>query len=351
MADRYAGKAIMIKVKAMYGRWLKEADYREIVRLDSIDAIATYLKQHSHYAYGLRALPDIEAPRYELERLLKRDVFSSYLAILRYDRSPDSFYRYLMTEMEIQQLIACLHYVYSANMESFLLDVPGFLIPYASVDFVRIAEARTFGDVLAALRRTPYYEILRPFWQSSTDSFDHLGAETALKLYGSQHVMQHIRSSTSATEGEALNRFYYRYLELTNLALIHRLKTFMRVEPDLLRTYLLPTKGRLHPKEYESLIQAPTVDDFLERLQETALGRKLSEVNGKRLQDIRYFERATMRLHFQDCRKMLRFAHDGPSCFLAFVMLNSIELSNLMTLIESRRYPQDTSLIEPLLIY
>ena len=351
MADRYAGKAIMIKVKAMYGRWLKEADYREMLRLDSIDAIAAYLKQHSHYAHGLRALPEIEAPRYELERLLRRDIFTSYLAVLRYDRSPDSFYRYLMTEMEIQQLIACLHYVYSTNMESFLLDVPGFLIPYAQVDFVRMAEARTFGDLLAALRRTPYYEILRPFWQSSTDSFDHLAAETALKLYGSKQIQHHIRTCTSPSERTPLLRFYGHFIELTNLALIHRLKAFMKVEPDLLRTYLLPAEGRLHAKEYESLIVAPTVEAFLECLQDTALGRKLSETNGKRLQDIRYFERATMRLHFHDCRTMLRFAHDGPSCFLAFVMLNAIELSNLMTLIESRRYPQDVALIEPLLIF
>ena len=67
--------AIMTKCRAIYGNMLSPAQYDELLRKQSVQEIAAFLKEKTSYAPALAGVQESTVHRGQLESLLHKDAF------------------------------------------------------------------------------------------------------------------------------------------------------------------------------------------------------------------------------------------------------------------------------------
>ncbi|MCL2548487.1 MAG: V-type ATPase subunit [Symbiobacteriaceae bacterium] len=351
MTAYYVGKAIMSKSLAKSSNLLTAQHYQEMMHLTTMTEVAAYLRS-THYAASLRSMPERGFSRFDLENRLRNDLYNHFLGVMRYDRAPDSFYRYLIIEKEITLLIRTLQMLRLGNMRDLSPDIPDDLLPYFSFAVEQLSAVRTFPDLLVLLRQTPYYELLHPWLVGKDQDLDHLSAEAALWHNQTERIMELIDDLPTRQERRNLGRFYHQFMELDNLRALYRLKAFTSLAKERASALLayLP-QGRLRPSEWRSLLETETQEEFLKNLQSTSLGRSLGDLRSAALLGSSYFGLLTLRLHHQNCLRLLRFSTEGASAFMALHMLTNIEVNNLIALIEGAHYRLDINQVKVLLVY
>jgi len=351
MKAYYAGKAIMTKSRARSSHLLTQSQYREIMNLTTMTDVAAWLRG-THYASCMTGMPERGFSRAELQSRLRNDIYSHFLKVIRFDRSEHSFYRYLLLELEVSSLIHAIQMLRLGTMADFSSEVPEMLIPFFSFDIPKLSEIRSFSDLVAMLIRTPWYTLLRSYITGNDRDLDHLGIEAVLRKYQTEHILNLIQALPSKSDRVNLRSFYSRFLELENLRALYRLKgleTSTKDRATELFTYL--PFGQLHAGEWRAVANATSQNHFLDLLQKTSLGRDLGDLKAPSLLGSSYFGLLTQHLHFRNCKKLLRFANEGPSAFMALHMLHNIEISNLTALTEGTHYRLDLNQIRVLLVF
>ena len=79
-----SSNAVLAKSRAMYGKSLKEDDYRQLIECKTVPEIASYLKTRTRYSKALTGMVENEIHRGQLEPLLRQDVYSDVYALSRY---------------------------------------------------------------------------------------------------------------------------------------------------------------------------------------------------------------------------------------------------------------------------
>ena len=351
MTNRYTGKAIYVKIRAKLSRRLHDSDYRELLARESVDGIANFLRTRSHYAVRLNSFPEKQIPKRELENALRKAVFLDYLECLRYDRQASSFYRFPLVKLEIEQIMTCLRYLASGQSERLIFDLPGYLIPHLHLDLLKLARVRSFEELLTALSHTPYREVLAPYHPQNEENWDEVACECALDRYYANYLLHLSKTSLSASEASVVKRFVLEQVELKNLNLILRMKSFPKIKTERVRSYLNPLTGQLKAKEVQALLEAQGHEEFEQTLAQTKLGRSLSRFGNTNLLGSTYFELQTTKLLYANCQRLLSQTQDGSLAFLAFHYLDQIELRNLVTLIEGAAYGLPPDGMAQLLVY
>ena len=351
MINRYTSKAIYVKIRAKLSHRLHDSDYHELLARDNVDSIAAFLRTRSHYAKQLSMLAEKQIAKRDLEKALRKAVFLDYLECLRYDRRAASFYRFPLVKLEIEQIMTCLRYLAIGQSERLIFDLPGYLIPHLHLDLLKLARVRSFEELLTALSHTPYCVVLSPYRPDDENSWDEIACECALDRYYADYLLRLSRESLSASETSIIKDFVCEQVELQNLNLILRMKSFPQIKIDRVRSYLNPLTGRLKSKELQALIEAANPEEFKQVLALTALGRILGRFGNTNLLGSTFLELQTTKLLYSNCLRLLAQAQDGSLAFLAFHYLDQIELRNLVTLIEGAAYGLPPDEIAQLLIY
>ena len=340
--------AIIAKVRALYGRMLTPAQYDELLRRQSVQEISAYLREQTPYAGALEGVQDSTIHRGQLEHLLQRDLFFQYVRLTKYVRPDEGVYPYIVADMEIGVILACLRNLISPSREreDFIASLPTYLAPYASFDLFGLAEVRSVEELVAALARTPY----GPALQYGLDHFPPLESGrlryTALELMLRTHYFRDmLRRARGTAHGEAakqLREIVTLRAELINLSSIWRFKTYFGTPPDRIRPMLLPFRCKLSGRELDALVEARDAEAFMAELRRTAYGRHLEGDDGP-------IEARLGPLHYARCRHLLRFSNDPQVVYVAFMMLRTMEVEDVIRIIEGVRYGMPPERIEKLL--
>lgn len=345
MITSFSSKAITTKAKAMYGKRLTPSDYHEMMYKQSVGEIAVYLKNQTQYGTSLKAVQESMIHRGQLENLIRRDVFYRYLRLIRYDRSTDSFYRFVITDMEITQLINCLRHLKSARSEDLIISMPGFLFPYSTINMISLAKVKSYSDLLKLLEKTPYKEVLKNCLPEDDQFIDIQLCEIILERFYFSKVDQLIRQYSSGKVKRDLTVMLSAQAELKNITAIYRLKRFFRKDSDYISKVLLPYRYLLKPKVLSGMISSKDTGEFFQFFQKSKyslfIPERLDENLEKSIEKVRYI----------DSKKNIRFSTDAKTAFLAYVILSRIEVQNIVTIIEGVRYQIHPDEIEKLLIY
>ena len=130
MLSSFASNAILSKARAMYGKRLREENYRDLLNCKTVSEVAGYLKNRTSYSGILAGINENEVHRGQLEGKLRQKLFEDYASLCRYELSVgEHFADYLLEHGEIEQILHSLMYLDAGNPEEYLFSLPAFFKP------------------------------------------------------------------------------------------------------------------------------------------------------------------------------------------------------------------------------
>jgi|GEM_PF-1031323 len=329
--------AMQSKIRARYGRMLGERDYTALTECRSLSDFVAFLKGKPDYGKALAELSDTQISRGQLEFLLRENQFRDNIELCFSLESIGHSLADFFIGLEESGFLLNVLRVLKSGDNPFLNTPTRAFYRYTHIDFDALADAHDYKSFLEAVKKTRFYEVLRPFEHLSDGAVDITTAEVAIyrKLYGDFFGAE--RSS------EEVSELISAAVEISNISILLRAKKFYGDTEDPSRI-ILPYWHKIDKNTADALVSA-SYKDFLGILSGTVYGKLLSDaeaeydfqINARRMLHSRYVH-------------ALHFSQDPAALVFAFIQLRRIELQNLIIIIEGIRYNVNMQSVRRLLV-
>ncbi len=328
-----SANAVLAKVRAMYGQMLTQAQYDDLIRRQSVQEISAYLREKTSYAAALSEVQDSAIHRGQLENLLHKDLFHQYIRLVRFLGAQNRMGFYVVMDMEINLILACIRDLISGHPGAMLAEIPAFMSPYASFDLFALARVQDFPQLLETVAHTPYGPVLQQCAQSHAreGGMDYTAFEVALRTYYYTTLLGYCGKLRGNNRRQVQELISLR-AETSNLNTIFRLKTTFHAPPERIREMLLPVHCRIGEKQLDRLVEARDAQAFMKMLCSIAPYRRALSP------EMSYIESGTEAIRCGLIQQKLHFSTDPQVVFLAFILLRQIEAENIIRVIEGVRY-------------
>lgn len=340
-----ASLAIIPKARGMYAKRPQPAEYEELMRRRTVPEVASALKKYPYFGDSLATLSAAEPRREQLEELLNMDIFNKYEALLKYDFSDDSFARYFLAECEVKEIARVLRMLSTGVSGRYIQHMPPFLEGNLRFDLFRLAEARSFADVLEVLRFTPYDKVLRPIWIKDPFLRNYPGAEAALVRFYYDEVFAMADKYLPKQDQKAVKSLFLQEVENFNLGLVLRSKMYFGAAftPDKIRALLVPYYYRISKRKLQDLIEAPNPEGMVASLIPPKNRRLSGPVTPEEYETIGGQELYSL------AKSVLHLSVSPSAVLAAFMFLARLERDNVVNIIEGVRYQMAPEKIKALL--
>lgn len=340
-------QAMIPKARGMYAKRIHPAEYEELMRRRTVPEVAAVLKKHPYFGDSLATLSPIDPRRQQLEELLGMDIFNKYEALMRYDFAAESFCHYFIIECEVREILRALRMLSVGVTSDYIQHLPPFLEGALRFDLFRLAEARSFDQVLEVLRFTPYHKALRPVWEHDPFLRDYPAAEAVMIRFYYASVFDLAKKYLSGREASAVCSLFLQEAEVYNINVILRSKIYFggAYTPDTIRPLLLPYTYRVSKRRLDAMIDARTPEEMITLYNQTGLAPFTGPV------DLEAFDASGGRLLYTHARQVLHLSSSPAAALAAFISLAKLERDNVVNVIEGVRYGLSPEKIRVLLRY
>jgi len=342
----FSGNAIISKAKSMFSKRLMPNDYEELLKFNSIPEIVAYLKKADKYSNTLDKVMDYSMHRGQLENLIKKSYFNNVTKLVSFVSTKDrKFYELDMIKIEIEIVLSSLRSVISGNIESSIRDLPLFFRKHASFDIEEVTKSLNFRDLLFALRKTRYYDIIRPFYASEPIDIHYTDIEQSLFVNYHNIVIERINTYFTSKIRKNLMDIYQTKVEIDNIIKIYRLKKFYDADEEEIKKALIMENIRMKKADLEELIKLPDPNDVLLSISKSVYASYIDE------DDYVYIEYQAEKIKYNISKRFMYFSTVPAIVYTVFIFLNEIEQKNIFNIIEGIRYDVKKEDIRKMLIY
>ena len=243
---RYSG--IVTKVAAMRTKLLKPQDYEQLASMNTVTDIIEYLKQTKSYGKFITQMDESLYHRGNIEKVLIQSLYDDYTRLYRFaDMQQKDFLKIFMKRYEVDLVRYCLRIVFNHSNVPFDLNYKKpFFDKYSKIRIDQLVTAKNIDHLVDYLKNTEYYAPLSRIRQSGASTLADY--ELALDLYYFSMMWKERKGNWDKKDKEML-------------------------APDIY-TLLIPIQHKLSNQEFKDLVEAPSVEEFKRRLNETYYGKK-----------------------------------------------------------------------------
>ncbi|MCL2513101.1 MAG: V-type ATPase subunit [Oscillospiraceae bacterium] len=343
--ENKASTAILVKSRAKYGKRLTEKDYDSLLACTSVSDIAAYLKANTHYSAGLENVKEAALHRGSFEALLKGKMFRDFTDLCKFERSVgEHYFEYILLKSEIDGLIHFFRYFMAGNPQKHLMAFPDFYNRKTDISLSALAGAKSFDDVLNALKNTRFYKLLAPFRPMDGKALDFQGVEAALDKYLYKKSLEMFEKEFTGEERNQLIQILSVRAELENIRKIYRAKFYYNSPPDVIRSLLNSESRYLKKRHIDKMIGGKTAGQVIDVVKSTKYGRLTEKTPFTFIDDF------AARIMFDFCRRKVRFSSYPAVVMASVITLFDIEIENITNIIEGRHYGVELDNIRSFLI-
>lgn len=336
-----ANSAAVAKAKAVYGTLFKKGDYENLVHRNSVSTAVSYLKGTPRYGAVFSGYDGAALHRGQIEQLLGKSVFESYLRIRRFS-SGSPVMDFYLKEREAEQLSKAIAAVAAGTQERFYLSFPDYLMDRVGFDPEAAAHAKNGRVLLAAIRGTVFEKPLTPLL--SGEGLDLNRCVTVVHACLLSWTFTELNKSCRGKERERLKSFFLRRADSENLLTCYRLKRFFDENPERIKTLILPYRYRVKPREIDDALSAQNSSEALLRLlSERCISRNIAVEEDSP-------ETGIARENYEYFRHRLALTSNEIEALYALMILLDTERTNLQKIIEGIRYSIPPQEIEKFII-
>ena len=344
MLNSFSSNAILTKVHAIFGKRLTPSDFSQMARKSDVGEVAAFLKENPSYQKALKNINETEIHRGQLESLIKKDLYYKYSSLRRYDFSDNGFYDFILTKVEVDEILRCLMLIGAGQTEGFIIEMPSYLMHHTSFNLMVLTQVKNLDGLIEVLSGTPYAAILKRL-RREDGTADYLRCEFALYSYYYQFLFdsvdQHFRGGTK----KALKEIMQAEIEAHNVEIIFRLKYFHHMDAEQIKPLLFPYRYHLNDEKLEKILGAKTIAEM------TGIAKivRPGEEPRKGVPE-GFMEFYTHSYCYHIYKRQLHGTTKAAVAMYAFIALRNIEVQNIITVIEGVRYGQPQDEILSLLI-
>lgn len=340
-----ASTAILVKSRAKFGRRLTTKDYDELLSCRNILDITNFLKTNTHYGSVLENIRESAVHRGNLESLLKQKMYNDFARLCSFERSiGEHYFEYLLLRSEIDQLLLFLRYFTAGTPEKFIFNLPDFFKNSTKFDIEGLTQAKTYDDILQAIKFTKYYKLLIPFKPAEGKNPDFTIIESVLDRYMYEFTDHMVNRYFKGEERKELRRIFGIQGELDNIRKAYRAKRYYNTADDVVKSLFNSEEIYLNRRTTEQIVTAEKSDDILEILNKTRYRHYLSKF------EYSYIDDLAKRILYNYCRRKMHTSKHAAVVMASAIMLSEIEIENITNIIEGKRYEVDADTIRQLLI-
>ena len=303
--------AITAKVRAMYGKRLRESDFARLSACKNLGELLNHLKASPAWAPALLHMSPKDVSRASLEEALHTHVMEETARLYRFMASTGKgtllfpLYRFELT---------CI----LQRFQKLQMSIPDFFKTASKLDFNLLSHALTWRDIVRAGERTIYKQALAEIPLSpESGKPDILALELA--LWGAYYK-------------KLFHHSFGAEADLKNITHILRLKQSFPHMLNSAEALLIPVFYKLKPAFFQRLIEAKDQRQAMLLLDETIYGPLFRKFQFSRIEQY-------AACYLEDLnRKELLKAVPSPYIPAAYLHLKGQELSRLIQTIEEVYY-------------
>jgi len=194
----------------------------------------------------------------------------------------------------------------------------------------KLALSRNLEELIAGLKGSSYYEVLRPFMITAPES-RLFSLEMALDLYYFK-MLQDATQRLHGKDQEIARQVYGTEIDAFNIFWIYRAKQLYRKDKEWIYSYIVSSYYKISRKDIDRMVSANSTEEFLSAVKDTPYNDLFHGYEPGEY-EYHYWE-LMYRMH----RKNFRRDNFSIACVISFLRLKEIELNNIISIIEGIRY-------------
>ena len=326
----YSG--ITVKIRAMQAKLLKDGDYEQIASMRSVPEVTEFLKEKPAYEKYLEEMDSMLYHRGNVEKILYQSLFDDYSRIFRFGGPQQKqFLKTYWKRYEVDVINYCLRIVFNHYQIPFDLDYKKeYFDRYSQISIDALVTSKNVEELVDNLAGTEYYEPLKKIREMETATlFDY---DMALELYYFTTLWKRQKRLLKGKELKLYARDCGTKIDLLNLQWVYRAKKYYHMLPPDIYSLTIPIHYRLSVKEYKTLVETPSLEEFLRQAENTWYARKYDFGDGRTMEQI-----------YKDCLRHLYLAdrRQNPysvASIYTYLYLKEEEIDKLTTALECIRY-------------
>lgn len=340
MGNVMAYSGLVTKVRAMQAKLLTDQDFVNIAGLHSVPEVVEYLKGKPAYADALERMDETLYHRGNIEKVLGQSLYEDYSRIYRFaGMKQKQFMKGFWKQYEIALINYCLRIVFNHYEIPFDLDYKKeYFDRYSQISIDKLVTSESIDELVDNLRETEYYEPLQKLRDSGeTTLYDY---NMALEQYYFRNAWNKQRKVLNKKEREFYSRDCGTKIDLLNLEWIYRAKKYYQMLPPDIYLMMIPIHYRIKIDEFKMLVEAPSVEQFMQLLGGTYYSRYFESAR-EHISLEQLYRECLHRLYLTDRRR------DPYSIATVntYLFLKEEEIDKLTTALECIRYgltPRET---------
>lgn len=341
----FSSNSVIAKSRAVYGQSLTAEQLTELSEKRSVAHAAAFLKNTERYAEALSGVIPATVHRGQLEALLDKTIFTILDRFRRFDFTESRwFFREMMMRLEAEQILCAIQGVADGSTDTYIADLPAFLINRSGIDLLGLGKAENFTDITGILSGTQQGRILQPLLSEAEQTGKVNIRECERRLYTGYYIscMKTVEKSCRGAKKAELRRVFLKSIDMKNVVTCVRMQAF-GFDAGETAAQLIPFKYRLSNEMIEQLMQQTDTDRIASKLEE--LGYRTNGHAG-----FQTIEQLTERISLGFFRRMMRLSNSSATVYFCLVECLETELRNIKTIIEGIRYGVPPSEIRDMLV-
>lgn len=344
MFNTMSSKALIGKIRSIYGKRINEQDYNELVKRNSVSEVCEYLKHNTDYADTLAPYNEATIHRGQLEVLIERDIFETYVRLKKFNDiiSGTNIFSYITKKLEIREILYCIQLLNAGQTEEYINALPSYFIKHASFNLVEMAKSNSFSELLESVKSTHYYDTLEKIPVNAQGKVDYSQCEISLYNEYYRNVIENMSSSLHKNERGEVTDMIKMSILIKNILIIYRMRMLYNESEAEVRSCLI-NEG-MKERYFDKLISASSNEEFFKAVKSIPFIKKYAP------NDSSSFSEDMHKILYEMYATKIRMSSKPFVVFYSLFSLYDFERENLTTIIEGIRYGVPQKDIENLLI-
>lgn len=328
--------AIAAKLKAMHARFLTDSDYEELISKKSVNDICGYLKTTPGYGEMLCGVNERDIHRGQMELLIERSLVDEYVRLYNFiDHTNRKIMQFWFMRREVEFLKQEIRNIYTHEQRDRDEVAQGkfdaFFETHTKINRDIMHNASSLDDCIEACKDTPYKYPLERAQNLNADFFS-MGMNLDYFYY--RAIWRSISRNLDGEQASLFKRLMGSQIDMLNLMWIYRGKKYFEFDNEIIFTYLLPIRYRLTEELVRQLVNAASIESFIDIVNRfTIYGELFEDCENDRFPEENY------RAMYKRLSNSI-FVNHGQSMVAVYAYLNlkEIEYNNITTITEGIRY-------------
>lgn len=322
--------AMSAKVLTLYGRLLKDEDWRRLYDCRTVGDIYSHLRGQKGWSAAMSALPPSPTPQM-FALAVDKALYTDFKKLYNFSSLDDKeYFRFFIHRLEYESILSAIVETRAEERAPRSSAITELMRSHGSIDINALDQAKSFSAVLAAVRGSIYEKPLSEMKPDpATGMPSYWEAGVLLENTYFKATFTFLTKRYKGSGAAPLREMIGTEADLLNILSIIRLLRNFPASLERADDLLIPVYNRLKPDLCHALKTARSEAEAFEILKRSPFASSFENADPRNLEALYY---TTME---KFCRKLVKSVEPDIGVPQAYLILKELECKKLMRVVEA----------------